>query len=228
MLIEDRDNGNDTLKMRRRRAAQVCSERTSSPSSAARLSRRASFRPAVNCRRLWACTISALSIRQAAAATLHGGGRSSRPGHHPRRLCKRRPLFSPARKVDHRAVLGQPVAWRGESAVVFLELFAAGSLTSAAGIATQRYSWRRLSRSPLLSATTFIPRRWSGRGSTPSSRRDRKHEVRSRHGERFPRQGFGPRDLFDCLHDMGDPIGAARHVRQTLKPDGKCSSPPPP
>ena len=26
--------------------------------------------------------------------------------------------------------------------------------------------------------------------------------------------------FFDCLHDMGDPIGAARHVRETLKPDG--------
>ena len=26
--------------------------------------------------------------------------------------------------------------------------------------------------------------------------------------------------FFDCLHDMGDPVGAARHVRQTLKPDG--------
>jgi hypothetical protein len=25
---------------------------------------------------------------------------------------------------------------------------------------------------------------------------------------------------FDCLHDMGDPVGAARHVRGTLKPDG--------
>ncbi len=26
--------------------------------------------------------------------------------------------------------------------------------------------------------------------------------------------------MFDCLHDMGDPVGAARHVRQTLAPDG--------
>lgn len=26
--------------------------------------------------------------------------------------------------------------------------------------------------------------------------------------------------FFDCLHDMGDPAGAARHVRGTLKPDG--------
>jgi len=25
---------------------------------------------------------------------------------------------------------------------------------------------------------------------------------------------------FDCLHDMGDPLGAAQHVRQALKPDG--------
>jgi SAM-dependent methyltransferase len=25
---------------------------------------------------------------------------------------------------------------------------------------------------------------------------------------------------FDCLHDMGDPVGAARHVRTTLAPDG--------
>jgi SAM-dependent methyltransferase len=26
--------------------------------------------------------------------------------------------------------------------------------------------------------------------------------------------------MFDCLHDMGDPVGAARHVRGTLKADG--------
>ena len=35
--------------------------------------------------------------------------------------------------------------------------------------------------------------------------------------------GNGGYDLvafFDCLHDMGDPAGAARHVRSTLKPDG--------
>jgi SAM-dependent methyltransferase len=25
---------------------------------------------------------------------------------------------------------------------------------------------------------------------------------------------------FDCLHDMGDPIGAAAHTRKSLKPDG--------
>jgi 2-polyprenyl-3-methyl-5-hydroxy-6-metoxy-1,4-benzoquinol methylase len=26
--------------------------------------------------------------------------------------------------------------------------------------------------------------------------------------------------FFDCLHDMGDPVGAARHVRETLSPSG--------
>ena len=26
--------------------------------------------------------------------------------------------------------------------------------------------------------------------------------------------------MFDCLHDMGDPVGAARHVRDTLAADG--------
>jgi SAM-dependent methyltransferase len=26
--------------------------------------------------------------------------------------------------------------------------------------------------------------------------------------------------MFDCLHDMGDPVGAARHVRASLAPDG--------
>jgi SAM-dependent methyltransferase len=28
--------------------------------------------------------------------------------------------------------------------------------------------------------------------------------------------------FFDCLHDMGDPVGALRHVRETLAPDGTC------
>lgn len=26
--------------------------------------------------------------------------------------------------------------------------------------------------------------------------------------------------FFDCLHDMGDPVGAARHVKSSLRPDG--------
>ncbi|MFM2124815.1 MAG: hypothetical protein RL328_1266 [Acidobacteriota bacterium] len=37
----------------------------------------------------------------------------------------------------------------------------------------------------------------------------------------FPaRGGYDLVAFFDCLHDMGDPAGAASHVRSTLKPDG--------
>jgi SAM-dependent methyltransferase len=28
--------------------------------------------------------------------------------------------------------------------------------------------------------------------------------------------------LFDCLHDMGDPVGVAAHIRETLAEDGTC------
>ncbi len=36
----------------------------------------------------------------------------------------------------------------------------------------------------------------------------------------YPGQDFDLVAVFDCLHDMGDPVGASRHVRQSLKPDG--------
>jgi SAM-dependent methyltransferase len=36
----------------------------------------------------------------------------------------------------------------------------------------------------------------------------------------FPGKGYDLVTMFDCLHDMGDPIGAARHVREALAPDG--------
>jgi SAM-dependent methyltransferase len=36
----------------------------------------------------------------------------------------------------------------------------------------------------------------------------------------YPGDGYELVTMFDCLHDMGDPVGAARHVRSTLAPDG--------
>ncbi len=36
----------------------------------------------------------------------------------------------------------------------------------------------------------------------------------------FPGTGYDLIAMFDCLHDMGDPVGAARHVREALAPDG--------
>lgn len=36
----------------------------------------------------------------------------------------------------------------------------------------------------------------------------------------YPGTGYDFVAFFDCLHDMGDPRGAAAHVRETLAPDG--------
>jgi len=36
----------------------------------------------------------------------------------------------------------------------------------------------------------------------------------------YPGKGYQLVAFFDCLHDMGDPEGAARHVLETLDPDG--------
>jgi 2-polyprenyl-3-methyl-5-hydroxy-6-metoxy-1,4-benzoquinol methylase len=36
----------------------------------------------------------------------------------------------------------------------------------------------------------------------------------------YPGQNYDFVTFFDCLHDMGDPVGASAHVRSTLKSDG--------
>ncbi len=36
----------------------------------------------------------------------------------------------------------------------------------------------------------------------------------------YPGKGFDLVAVFDCLHDMGDPVGAASHVRASLRDDG--------
>ena len=36
----------------------------------------------------------------------------------------------------------------------------------------------------------------------------------------YPGTGYDLVTFFDCLHDMGDPVGAARHVRASLAPGG--------
>ena len=36
----------------------------------------------------------------------------------------------------------------------------------------------------------------------------------------YPGKGYALVTHFDCLHDMGDPVGAAKYVKKTLAPDG--------
>jgi SAM-dependent methyltransferase len=38
----------------------------------------------------------------------------------------------------------------------------------------------------------------------------------------YPGDSFDMIAFFDCLHDMADPAGAARHARESLKDGGKC------
>ena len=54
-------------------------------------------------------------------------------------------------------------------------------------------------------------------------RRGRRRRPRAlRGGVRagLPRDGYDLVCIFDALHDMGDPVGAARHIREALDPDG--------
>jgi SAM-dependent methyltransferase len=38
----------------------------------------------------------------------------------------------------------------------------------------------------------------------------------------YPAEGYDLVCFFDCLHDMGDPVGAIGHVRETMAKDGTC------
>jgi SAM-dependent methyltransferase len=38
----------------------------------------------------------------------------------------------------------------------------------------------------------------------------------------YPADGYDLVCFFDCLHDMGDPAGAMKHVRETMAADGTC------
>jgi len=64
----------------------------------------------------------------------------------------------------------------------------------------------------------------------PSIEAARKHAASSGVADRvtfqvaraqdYPGKNYDAVFFFDCLHDMGDPVGAARHVRETLTTDG--------
>jgi len=45
-------------------------------------------------------------------------------------------------------------------------------------------------------------------------------EFRQATAKDYPNERYDLIANFDCLHDMGDPAGAAKHARETLKPDG--------
>ena len=49
---------------------------------------------------------------------------------------------------------------------------------------------------------------------------DRRARFEVSSAQEFPGTGYDLVTLFDCLHDMGDPVGAARRIRESLCEDG--------
>jgi ubiquinone/menaquinone biosynthesis C-methylase UbiE len=84
--------------------------------------------------------------------------------------------------------------------------------------------------STLIMAKTFPNSKFHGFDSHPASiaaaRRHadeqgvRNAEFRVATAQDFPGRGYGFAAIFDALHDMGDPVGAASHVRRSLDSDG--------
>lgn len=71
----------------------------------------------------------------------------------------------------------------------------------------------------------FIGYDYHGPSIETARQRAAEADVRNARFEVADAVSFAERDLdliayFDCLHDMADPVGAARHARQALKPDG--------
>jgi len=59
----------------------------------------------------------------------------------------------------------------------------------------------------------------AGRAAAKAGLADRVTFVEAS-AQAYPGTGYDLVTFFDCLHDMGDPVGAARHVLQSLAPDG--------
>jgi 2-polyprenyl-3-methyl-5-hydroxy-6-metoxy-1,4-benzoquinol methylase len=84
--------------------------------------------------------------------------------------------------------------------------------------------------STVIMAQAFPKSQFTGYDFHPSSidaarAHAREHNVSNATFEVGTAKNYPATDLdfvtfFDCLHDMGDPAGAAAHVRETLKPDG--------
>ena len=75
-------------------------------------------------------------------------------------------------------------------------------------------------------ASTFVGFDYHDGSITTARERAQQEQLEDRaRFEAFPSTAYPGRDydlvtMFDCLHDMGDPVGAARQVHQSLAPDG--------
>lgn len=76
------------------------------------------------------------------------------------------------------------------------------------------------------SASTFVGYDYHGPSITTANERAREAGLAERvsfqqaSAKDYPGHDHDLVCFFDCLHDMGDPVGAARHANRALKPDG--------
>ncbi len=74
--------------------------------------------------------------------------------------------------------------------------------------------------SPTRTARSSWPEPSSARTAAAKAGVAQRVKFETRPAKQLPAAGYDLVCMFDCLHDMGDPVGAARHIRETLAPDG--------
>jgi SAM-dependent methyltransferase len=79
---------------------------------------------------------------------------------------------------------------------------------------------RAFARSTFLGVDSHGPSIVEARLAASEEGLDRRAWFEVASGDELPGTGYDLVTMFDCLHDMGDPIGVARRVRQALADDG--------
>ena len=129
-----------------------------------------------------------------------GVERFFRPGYRAHLIAEWLPaLDGVVRKLEAGATVADVGCGHGASTVIMAQAFPASKFFGfdfhAPSIDTAR---ERAAKSGVADRTTF--------------------EVANAKG--YPAHHYDLICFFDCLHDMGDPVGAARHANQMLAPDG--------
>jgi SAM-dependent methyltransferase len=94
------------------------------------------------------------------------------------------------------------------------------SRTSAADSARPPSSWPRFTRSTFAGIDIHEPSIIAARQAAMKAGVDHRAKFAIATAKQLPGTGYDLVCLFDCLHEMGDPVGAARRIRQALAPDG--------
>ncbi|MGC4110113.1 MAG: class I SAM-dependent methyltransferase [Nocardioides sp.] len=79
---------------------------------------------------------------------------------------------------------------------------------------------REFERSTFVGTDNHAPSISEARAAAVAEGLDRRAQFEVAPATEIPGEGYDLVTMFDCLHDMGDPVGAARSVRESLASDG--------